>query len=101
MPVPLAGLADADIADNRGLVVGELLTADPATFEAWLTRTGQTYLTSNQDDPDVWRSVEVLAENKAFSLISRRWLCEFLRCAEDPASLARARDSAMRADPVG
>ena len=49
----------------------------------------------------MWRSVEALAQNKAFSLISRRWLCEFLRCAEDPASLTRARDSAMRADPVG
>jgi hypothetical protein len=40
VPAPLAGLADADIADNHGLVAGELLKADPATFEARLTRTG-------------------------------------------------------------
>jgi hypothetical protein len=76
--------ADADIAGNHGLVAGELLKADPATFEARLTRTGQACLTSNQDDPDVWRPVEALVENKALSLISRRRLCEFLRCAEDP-----------------
>ena len=34
MPAPPAGLADADIAGNHGLVAGELLTADPATLEA-------------------------------------------------------------------
>lgn len=48
----------------------------------------------------MWRSVEALAENKALSLISRRGLCEFLRCAEDPASLARACHSATPT-PVG
>jgi predicted TIM-barrel fold metal-dependent hydrolase len=96
-------LSGADIVDNHchGLVVDELLKADPATFEARLTLTGQAYITSNQDDPAVWRSIETLVEGNAYSLISRRWLCEFLNCPEDPASLARARDSVMRADPVG
>jgi uncharacterized protein len=103
VPAPVVDLSGAEIVDNHchGLLVSQLLTADPATFEARLTLTGQAYLTSGQDDPDVWRTVEALVEGNAFSLISRRWLCEFLRCAEDPASLACARDSAMRADPVG
>jgi hypothetical protein len=34
VPAPLAGLADADIADDRGLVAGGVLKADPATIEA-------------------------------------------------------------------
>ena len=103
MPAPVVDLSGAEIVDNHchGLLVSELLKADPATFEARLTLAGQAYLTSGQDDPDGWRSIEALVEGNAFSLISRRWLGEFLRCAEDPASLARARDSAMRADPVG
>jgi predicted TIM-barrel fold metal-dependent hydrolase len=103
VPAPVVDLSGAEIVDNHchGLLAGELLKADPATFEARLTLTGQAYLTSNQDDPDVWRSIEALVENNAFSLISRRWLCEFLRCAEDPASLAHARDTVLRADPAG
>ena len=100
MPAPVVDLSGAEIADNHchGLLAGELLKADPATFEARLTLTGQAYLTSNQDDPDVWRSIEALDENNALSLISRRWLSEFLRCAEHPASQARARDTVLRAD---
>ena len=103
MPSPQVDLSGADVVDNHchGLVVDELLQADPATFEARLTLTGQAYLTSNQNDPAVWRSVEALVENNAYSLISRRWLGEFLDCAQDPASLARVRDSVLRADPVG
>ena len=103
MPPPLVDLSAADIADNHchGLVVSELLRADPATFEARLTLTGQAYLTSDQDDLAAWRSIEALVGSNAYSLISRRWLCEFLHCAEDPESLARARDSVLRADPVG
>jgi predicted TIM-barrel fold metal-dependent hydrolase len=83
------------------MVVDEMLKSDPATFEARLTLTGQAYLTSNQKDPGVWRSIEALVEGNAYSLISRRWLCQFLHCAEDPASLAQARDRVLRADPVG
>jgi uncharacterized protein len=103
VPPPLVDLSGAEIVDNHchGLVVGELLKADPATFEARLTLTGQAYLTSNQDDPAVWRSIESLVADNAFSLISRRWLGKFLGCPEDPVSLARARDTVMRADPVG
>jgi uncharacterized protein len=103
VPSPVVDLSGAEIVDNHchGLVVGELLKADPATFEARLTLTGQAYLTSNQNDPAVWRSIEALVEGNAYSLISRRWLCGFLDCAEDPASLAHARDTVMRADPVG
>jgi predicted TIM-barrel fold metal-dependent hydrolase len=96
-------LSDAEIVDNHchGMVVDEMLKPDPATFEARLTLTGQAYLTSNQKDPGVWRSIEALVEGNAYSLISRRWLCQFLHCAEDPASLAQARDRVLRADPVG
>src|SRR5580692_386073 len=82
------------------MVVDEMLKSDPATFEARLTLTGQAYLTSNQNDPAVWRSIEALVEGNAYSLISRRWLCQFLRCAEDATSLAQARDRVLRADPV-
>jgi uncharacterized protein len=103
VPALVVDLSGADIVDNHchGLVVSELLKADPSTFEARLTLSGQAYLTSNQDDPSAWQSIEALVENNAYSLISRRWLCEFLRCPQDPASLARARDSVMRTDPVG
>jgi uncharacterized protein len=103
VPSSLVDLSGAEIVDNHchGLVVGELLKADPVTFEARLTLSGQAYLTSNQNDPAVWRSIESLVENNAFSLISRRWLCEYLNCPEDRLSLASARDTVMRADPVG
>jgi hypothetical protein len=96
-------LSDAEIVDNHchGMVVDEMLKSDPATFEARLTLTGQAYLTSNQNDRAVWRSIEALVEGNAYSLISRRWLCQFLHCPEDPASLAQARDRVLRADPVG
>jgi predicted TIM-barrel fold metal-dependent hydrolase len=95
-------LSDAEIVDNHchGMVVDEMLKSEPATFEARLTLTGQAYLTSNQNDPAVWRSIEALVGGNAYSLISRRWLCEFLHCAEDAASLAQARDRVLRADPV-
>ena len=103
MPTSRVDLSDAEIVDNHchGMVVDEMLKPDPATFEARLTLTGQAYLTSNQKDPGVWRSIEALVEGNAYSLISRRWLCQFLHCAEDPASLAQARDRVLRADPVG
>jgi uncharacterized protein len=96
-------LSDAEIVDNHchGMVVDEMLKSDPATFEARLTLTGQAYLTSNQNDPAVWSSIEALVEGNAYSLISRRWLGEFLQCAEDHASLVQARDRVLRADPVG
>src|ERR1700683_724778 len=83
------------------MVVDEMRKSDPATFEARLTLTGQAYLTSNQNDPGVWRSIEALVEGNAYSLISRRWLSQFLRCAEDAPSLTQARDRVLRADPVG
>ena len=103
MPTSRVDLSDAEIVDNHchGMVVDEMLKSDPATFEARLTLTGQAYLTSNQNDPAVWRSIEALVEGNAYSLISRRWLCQFLRCAEDATSLAQARDRVLRADPVG
>lgn len=103
MPTSRVDLSDAEIVDNHchGMVVDEMLKSGPATFEARLTLTGQAYLTSNQNDPAVWRSIEALVEGNAYSLISRRWLCQFLRCAEDAASLAQARDRVLRADPVG
>ena len=102
MPSPLVDLSDADIVDNHchGFIVDQLLKADPATFEARLTITGQAYLTSNQNNPVVWRSIAALVENNAYSMISRRWLCEFLNCAEDGASLGRVRYSVLRADPT-
>ncbi len=102
MPSSRVDLSDAEIVDNHchGMVVDEMLKSEPATFEARLTLTGQAYLTSNQNDPAVWRSIEALVEGNAYSLISRRWLCEFLRCAEDGARLAQARDRVLRADPV-
>ena len=103
MPTSRVDLSDAEIVDNHchGMVVDEMLKSDPATFEARLTLTGQAYLTSNQKDPGVWRSIEALVEGNAYSLISRRWLCQFLHCAEDAAILAQARDRVLRADPVG
>jgi uncharacterized protein len=103
VPTSRVDLSDAEIVDNHchGMVVDEMLKSDPATFEARLTLTGQAYLTSNQKDPAVWRSIEALVEGNAYSLISRRWLGQFLRCAEDAASLAQARDRVLRADPVG
>ena len=103
MPTSRVDLSDAEIVDNHchGMVVDEMLKPDPATFEARLTLTGQAYLTSNQHDPGVWRSIEALVGGNAYSLISRRWLSQFLHCPEDPASLAQARDRVLRADPVG
>jgi predicted TIM-barrel fold metal-dependent hydrolase len=103
VPTSRVDLSDAEIVDNHchGMVVDEMLKSDPATFEARLTLTGQAYLTSNQNDPAVWRSIEALVEGNAYSLISRRWLCQFLRCAEDATSLAQERDRVLRADPVG
>jgi hypothetical protein len=103
VPTSRVDLSDAEIVDNHchGMVVDEMLKSDPATFESRLTLTGQAYLTSNQNDPAVWRSIEALVEGNAYSLISRRWLCEFLRCAEDATSLTQARDRVLRADPVG
>ena len=103
MPTSRVDLSDAEIVDNHchGMVVDEMLKSDPATFEARLTLTGQAYLTSNQNDRAVWRSIEALVEGNAYSLISRRWLGQFLRCLEDAASLAQARDRVLRADPVG
>jgi predicted TIM-barrel fold metal-dependent hydrolase len=103
VPTSRVDLSDAEIVDNHchGMVVDEMLKSDPAAFEARLTLTGQAYLTSNQHDPGVWRSIEALVEGNAYSLISRRWLCQFLHCPEDPASLAQARDRVLRADPVG
>jgi uncharacterized protein len=103
VPTSRVDLSDAEIVDNHchGMVVDEMLKSDPATFEARLTLTGQAYLTSNQKDPAVWRSIEALVEGNAYSLISRRWLGQFLRCAEDAASLAQVRDGVLRADPVG
>ena len=103
MPASRVDLSDAEIVDNHchGMVVDEMLKSGPATFEARLTLTGQAYLTSNQNDRAVWRSIEALVEGNAYSLISRRWLCQFLHCPEDPASLAQARDRVLRADPVG
>jgi uncharacterized protein len=103
VPTSRVDLSDAEIVDNHchGMVVDEMLKSDPATFEVRLTLTGQAYLTSNQKDPAVWRSIEALVEGNAYSLISRRWLGQFLRCAEDAASLAQVRDGVLRADPVG
>ena len=103
MPTSRVDLSDAEIVDNHchGMVVDEMLKSDPATFEARLTLTGQAYLTSNQKDPGVWRSIEALVEGNAYSLISRRWLCQFLHCAEDAPILTQARDRVLRADPVG
>jgi predicted TIM-barrel fold metal-dependent hydrolase len=103
VPTSRVDLSDAEIVDNHchGMVVDEMLKSDPAAFEARLTLTGQAYLTSNQKDPAVWRSIGALVEGNAYSLISRRWLCQFLHCAEDAAILAQARDRVLRADPVG
>lgn len=103
MPTSRVDLSDAEIVDNHchGMVVDEMLKSDPATFEARLTLTGQAYLTSNQNDPAVWRSIEALVEGNAYSLISRRWLCQFLHCPEDAESVTQARDRVLRADPVG
>jgi len=103
VPTSRVDLSDAEIVDNHchGMVVDEMLKSDPAAFEARLTLTGQAYLTSNQKDPAVWRSIEALVEGNAYSLISRRWLCQFLHCAEDAGSLTQARDRVLRAGPVG
>src|ERR1700689_2320101 len=83
------------------MVVDEMLKSDPAAFEARLTLTGQAYLTSNQKDPGVWRSIEALVEGNAYSMTTRRRPAQFLHRGEAPASLTQARGLVLRADPVG
>lgn len=102
MPNPLVPLTDADVVDNHchGFVVDELLSSEPESFEGKLTLTGQAFLTSNQRDPAIWRSIEALVTDNVYSNIARRWLCEFLGCPDDCAALVQARDVAMRANPI-
>lgn len=99
-PLSLEGL---EIVDNHchGLVVDQVLASDPATFEARLTITGQAYLTSNGTDPDTWRTIGELVEDNVYSIVVRRMLAARLGCADEHAALLAARDSALRADPVG
>jgi hypothetical protein len=96
-------LSGLEIVDNHchGLVVEQVLASEPASFETRLTILAQAYLTSNGQDPDTWRSIESMVEDNVYSIVVRRMLAGFLGSAEEPAALARARDDALRADPVG
>lgn len=95
-------LSEVQIVDNHchGLEIDQILASDPASFEARLTITGQAFLTSHphRRDPNAWGLISSLVEGNIFSMVSRRWLAEYLHCSEE--ELLATRDDRMRSGPV-
>lgn len=97
-------LAELPIIDNHvhGLEIEHLLATDPNGLEARLTILGQAFLTANpaERDPDAWPKIESFVADNVYSIISRRWMAQYLQCANTSAAVLAARDAAMRADPA-
>jgi hypothetical protein len=95
-------LSDADVVDAHchPYRVDDLLARDPAAFETRCMFLGTALLSSHHAAHELTALVEELTETTVFGLALRRWLAAFLGCEPTKEAVVRARDAALRADPV-
>jgi predicted TIM-barrel fold metal-dependent hydrolase len=95
-------LSHAEVVDAHchPFRVSDLLDRDPATFETRCMLLGTALLSSKKIDQQLWAVTEALSDSTLFALSLRRWLAAYLHCAATKVDIARARNEALRADPV-
>jgi predicted TIM-barrel fold metal-dependent hydrolase len=80
--------------------IDDLLARDPTTFDTRILFLGTCFSSSSHLDPALWSFIDGLTDSTVFALAMRRWLAEHLGCEPTREAVARARDQALRADPV-
>lgn len=96
-------LSNAEVVDAHchPYRVEDLLARDPASFETRCMFLGTALLSSNHAAHDLTSFVEELTETTVFGLSLRRWLAGFLGSETTKDAVVKARDEALRSDPVG
>jgi predicted TIM-barrel fold metal-dependent hydrolase len=95
-------LSEAEVVDAHchPYRVDDLLGRDPNTFDTRIMFLGTCFSSSSHLDPGLWSFIDDLTDSTAFGLALRRWLAEHLGCEPTREAVSRARDEALRADPL-
>lgn len=95
-------LADVPILDahTHPYRVGELLEKGSEGFDTRVTFAGESFLSSSKLDPAMWSFVDRLTDSTMLALVLRRRLAERLGCKPTRDAVVKAREEALRTDPV-
>lgn len=95
-------LSDAPIVDTHThpYHLQDLLDRSSEGFDTRITFMGESFLSSSKMDPSTWSFVDGLTDSTMLALVLRRWLAEHLGSEPTRDAVTRARDEALRSDPV-
>jgi uncharacterized protein len=95
-------LSDAPIVDahTHPYRLPGLLERDSDGFDTRITFMGESFSSSSRMDPATWSVVDGLTDSTMLALVLRRWLAEHLGCEPTREAVTKARDDALRSDPV-
>jgi uncharacterized protein len=95
-------LSDAPIVDSHThpYRLQELLDHGSEGFDTRITFMGESFISSSKMDPATWSFVDDLSNSTMLALVLRRWLADHLGCEPTRDAVTKARDDALRSDPV-
>jgi predicted TIM-barrel fold metal-dependent hydrolase len=99
-PLDLVAVPAVD-AHTHPYRLDELLSRGSEGFDTRITFAGESFLSSSKLDPSLWPFVDELTDSTMLALVLLRRLAEHLGCEPERAAVTKARDAALRADPVG
>ena len=99
-PLDLTHIPAVD-AHTHPYRLDDLLAKDSDGFDTRITFAGESFLSSSKLDPSLWPFVDALTDSTMLALVLLRRLADRLGCEPDREAVTKARDAALRADPVG
>jgi predicted TIM-barrel fold metal-dependent hydrolase len=98
--VDLAGVEIVD-AHTHPYRLDDLLAKPSEGFDTRLMFLGESFLSSSQMHDELWPVADAFTDSTLFGIALRRWLAAHLGCEPTREAVTSARDTALRADPVG
>ncbi|MCD6020732.1 MAG: putative metal-dependent hydrolase [Actinomycetia bacterium] len=96
------GLAGVDIVDahTHPYRLEDLLAKESEGFDTRMMFLGESFHSSSRVHDDLWPVADGFTDSTVFGIALRRWLAAHLDCEPSRDAVTRARDAALRADPV-
>jgi hypothetical protein len=91
------GIVDAHTHPYR---LDDLLAKESEGFDTRMMFLGESFHSSSRVHDDLWPVADGFTDSTVFGIALHRWLAAHLDCEPTREAVTRARDAALRADPV-
>jgi hypothetical protein len=98
--VDLSGVEIVD-AHTHPYRLDDLLAKGSGGFDTRMMFLGESFHSSSRVHDDLWPVADRFTDSTVFGIALRRWLAAHLECEPTREAVTAARDTALRADPVG